>query len=563
VALFCVVALTVASAPAAQPAGEDALRAHLAAGEFGPALALARQAANPQQRDAMLAQVALAQAQAGARDAGLRSTAEIQNDLARSQALAAMNAQPMGAAGGAAQADFDSLIDLITSTIRPSTWDAAGGPGSIQRFPTGIYVDAQGVLRPLMKQETTSRLADLRTTSTAKNHQDSARRDSKLRMISLPRLEKHVQLRLASGREPTEEMQVLAGLQRIEYVFVYPESGDVVIAGPAGDWKADAEDHVVSTATGGPVVRLDDLVVVLRHMLGSKQAEFGCLITPKPENLAKLQEYLAESSKRKLTPEGRRAWLEAMRSRVGKQDIEVFGLDPNTRAARVMVEADYRMKLVGMGLEQGVPGVKSYLASIQVGPGEKPPAMGVLRWWFELNYDAVTASQDRRAFEFRGQGVCVKSENERLAAQGQRVHTGESEELNRQFTQSFTKHFPELCKKYPIYAEMRNLFDLALVGALIRSEDLANKTGWHFTYFGNPNEYITASAEPPKQVETVINHRVINGIHVVAGVSGGVLCQPLALVSSQAIKLESSASLGQQKSAAGPKQLPLDAWWWD
>jgi hypothetical protein len=30
--------------------------------------------------------------------------------------------------------DFDSLIDLITSRVRPSTWDACGGPGSIQRF---------------------------------------------------------------------------------------------------------------------------------------------------------------------------------------------------------------------------------------------------------------------------------------------------------------------------------------------------------------------------------------------------------------------------------------------
>ena len=39
----------------------------------------------------------------------------------------------------------------------------------------------------------------------------------------------------------------------------------------------------------------------------------------------------------------------------GKQDIEVYGLDPRTRAAQVIVEADYRMKLVGMGLEAGVP----------------------------------------------------------------------------------------------------------------------------------------------------------------------------------------------------------------
>ena len=29
-------------------------------------------------------------------------------------------------------------------------------------------------------------------------------------------------------------MQVLAGLERIQYVFVYPDSGDLVLAGPAG-----------------------------------------------------------------------------------------------------------------------------------------------------------------------------------------------------------------------------------------------------------------------------------------------------------------------------------------
>lgn len=43
-----------------------------------------------------------------------------------------------GAAGGAAFADFDSLIQLITSTIQPTTWDEVGGPGSIKEFPTNL-----------------------------------------------------------------------------------------------------------------------------------------------------------------------------------------------------------------------------------------------------------------------------------------------------------------------------------------------------------------------------------------------------------------------------------------
>ena len=40
--------------------------------------------------------------------------------------------------GGGAAADFDSLIQLITSTVSADSWDAVGGPGSIQPFPTNL-----------------------------------------------------------------------------------------------------------------------------------------------------------------------------------------------------------------------------------------------------------------------------------------------------------------------------------------------------------------------------------------------------------------------------------------
>ena len=131
-----------------------------------------------------------------------------------------------------------------------------------------------------------------------------------------------------------------------------------------------------------------------------------------------MQAFLSRVEQAAIRPEQRKHWLEQLRDQVGKQDIEVYGLDPRTRAARVMVEADYRMKLVGMGLEEGVPGVKSYLASITLAPGQSPPPMGVLRWWFTLNYDAVSAPRRPPAFAIRGQGVKVESENEHLTAEG-------------------------------------------------------------------------------------------------------------------------------------------------
>ncbi|MGO8689719.1 MAG: hypothetical protein ACLQLG_08785 [Thermoguttaceae bacterium] len=43
-----------------------------------------------------------------------------------------------GGAGGGAGADFDSLIDLIHSTVAPQTWDEVGGQGSIAKFETNL-----------------------------------------------------------------------------------------------------------------------------------------------------------------------------------------------------------------------------------------------------------------------------------------------------------------------------------------------------------------------------------------------------------------------------------------
>ncbi len=385
-------ALSVPPAEAAESGGTEArIRDHLAAGEFAPALELARQAATPEERDRWLAQIAQAQAASGAREASLRTAAGITGDQARAGALSQMATQPVGHSGGADLADFDSLIDLITSTIAPTSWDEVGGPGSIAPYPSGVLVDTQGFMRPKVKEELAGELAGLRTGNAPSRKggsekgdgHDNARRASPLRMVSLPRLEKLVQLRLAAGRRPSEEMLVLAGLRRIQYVFVYPETGDLVLAGPAGDWRIDGEGRIVGSDTGEPVVRLDDVVVVLRLMLHDRQERFGCLITPRQENLARVQEFVTSSGQRSIrSPQERRAWLDELRSQIGTQDIEVYGIDARTRAARVMVEADYRMKLVGMGLEKGVPGVVD--AKVYFNTGK-----------IEVEHDPEQASQEK------------------------------------------------------------------------------------------------------------------------------------------------------------------------
>lgn len=576
---------------AAEPASTSTFDARLAVGEFAPALESALQNESPATRDRQLAALSEAQFSAQMRDAAIATAGEISDDRVRSTTLdrgvelyqklqmccfgPCDNDDPPenNLAGGAVQPDFDSLIELMQSTIAPNTWDAVGGPGAIDSFAAGVYVDAQGVLAPLIRNETTGRLASLRIdakpsiqsgdSSEPGIEPGSAGGQAKLRMVSLPRLERAAQLRLAAGKSLTEEMKYLAGLQRIEYVFAFPQTNDLVIAGPADDWQTVDEDHVVGRNSDNPVLRLEDLVVILRHMQSAKDARFGCSITPTQENLARTKAFLEESNKASLPAGKRAAWLASLRSKLGKQTIDVSGLDPHTRAARVLVEADYRMKLVGMGLEPGVLGVESYLDQIKVKDGAPPPAIDVLRWWFTLNYQAVLATKYRTAFEIRGQGVKVLSENELLTAQGKRVHTGKSDELNTQFTQSFTEKFPELAAKYHIYAELRNLCDMALVCALIREEKLDEKTNWHAAWFGSPSGFPVQLAVAPREVETVINHRVINRKHIVAGVSGGVAVDPNSLVMHDAIEIDTYGDLEAEALGATPADLPKEVWWWD
>jgi len=548
----------------AQSAGE-LFEQHLAAGEFAPAMALASRQSD-HRRDELVAEVAKAQARSGARLASFRAAGEISDDRLRADTLRRLSAEPLGGRGGAAEADFESLIELITTTVSPNTWEEVGGPGAIDDFEGGVYVDAEGVLQRLLVEDSGSLtvLVDRSRSELAPRPGGSgARRSSPLRMVSLPRLEKQVQLRLAAGLDPTETMQALAGLQRIEYVFVYPEEQDIVIAGPAGDWRRGTEDRLVSVEGNKPVVQLDDLVVILRHMTGSTNARFGCSITPTREGLARVKAFLRESGKRSIPSSRRERWLEQLRASLGQQLIDVYGIDPRTRVARVLVEADYRMKLVGMDLEEGVLGVESYLDAIRVRPGEDPPPMDVLRWWFTLNYDAVLATRERDGFQLRGQGVRVLSENELLTEQGKRIHTGKSDALNSQFAHSFTKHFGTLAGKYPIYAELRNLFDIAMVGALLRTERLPEKIDWDPTCFGKDGGYEPEHGPAAEKVDTVINHRVVGGKTILAGVSGGVRCDPLPLLRSDALKVDSYGRVKAERWGARPEKLDPDAWWWD
>jgi general secretion pathway protein D len=71
---------------------------------------------------------------------GMNSNVLGQYNPMGSQGGFGMNNPPMGggAAGGGSFADFQSLMDLIQTTIVPDTWEALGGPSSMSPYPQNL-----------------------------------------------------------------------------------------------------------------------------------------------------------------------------------------------------------------------------------------------------------------------------------------------------------------------------------------------------------------------------------------------------------------------------------------
>lgn len=569
--------------------------------------------AQPVTEDAQLAAAAQQEAIAGAMDDAFATAATIADDDSRQQSLGQISilrqvsglsdgtgqqairqrSQSNGAGGGLTEADFDELIDLITGTIATESWqDTGSGIGTIQPFASGVYVDAKGTLqksksvsRAITKPAKTiqsDRPRVPRGDSVAKPAGNTdVKKSSPMRVVSLNRLERQTQLLTAQGKPLTDAMKNLAGLTEIKLVAYLKESNDVVIAGPGGPWKTDQRGRAVCEQTGKPILQLDDWVTCLQNAVHA-DGKFGCSINPRQQNLAATKQFLATSKLKG------KAWRTELRNVLGQQDIEIFGIQPTSHTAYVLVEADYRMKLVGMGLEPSIDQVPSYLERVQLDAAGNPPPLDVARWWFTLDYDRVRQSESSNVFTFSGAGVKVLSETEFINLQGQRTHTGKSVGPTRTFAEDFTTHFEQLADKYPIYRELKNVFDLAMAANLIHDHGLADQAAWKTAFFAPAGgdrstasdgtsfvstapqsilRYPFARADVPRQVDSVMNDRVIRQRvksktrrHTIVGVSGGVSADFGKHLRERSAKQNFK---DQDVSVpASPNRDPA-TWWWD
>ncbi len=361
----------------------------------------------------------------------------------------------------------------------------------------GVYVDTQGVLH-MAQEDQTQTLLNARAEA-LKRLPSSLNRPSPLRKISLRRLQEAIRARRAKVQLPviTEEMEYLAGLTRIQFVFVYPEENDIVLAGPAEPITVDQNGFVVGTQTGAPILQLDHLLVALRSAAESaRRGEvISCSIDPTPEGLQRLQRFL--KSRPLFSPRT----VQRIESLLGLQTIRIQGVAPTTDYARRMVAADYAMKRLAMGLDRsGVPGLPSYLQLLRRASSVRGES-ATPRWWMAPNYEALRKSPDGLAWELQGPGVKVVTEDTVLGAQGPQ-RTGRTSPVAERWAQLMTTHFEQLATQHPIFGQMRNLMDLTVVGALIVRYGLDQKAGLDLSLLMDNKQLGLEEFPVPRKVPT-------------------------------------------------------------
>lgn len=423
----------------------------------------------------------------------------------------------------------------------------------------GVYIDAEGILRKRLIPDPGGQLMRQRFEAARAAADHDIFTPSKLRKISINRLEA---LLRANQGVPTEAMRYLAGLQRVQYVFYYPESKDIVLAGPAQGWVTDLTDRVVGAFNGRPTLQLQDLAVALRAYppSGSETSVIGCSIDPTPEGLARLEQFkqqvAAVYARNPNTPV--RTIVNGMREALGKQKVSVLGVSPETHFAQVLVEADYRMKLIGLGMEEPPVQLVSYVDRAARG---RVAGNAMQRWYFLPDYQCVRVTDDGLAAELVGDGVKLIGEDEMVTADGSRKKAGRGNRASRLFVNEFTMKYSQLAARSPVFAELRNLIDLAVVAALIQKEGYYEKAGWDLGILGDEQAFKLQTYAAPKMVETAVTARY-QGSTLMTPLGGGVHIEPTMALDSENLLEGDTARVEALHQQLTPK-LAEGQWWWD
>ncbi len=391
------------------------------------------------------------------------------------------------------------LLLAMTDTVNAqfSTINQIGG---IEINPSGVLQETTAT----MQQGTRQRVLDSLATVSPE-----ARESTEYRAISLKALEQAL-LAAANGQtELSDDIRFMGGIQRIKNVIVDEENNDVLLVGPGEGWTVDAAGNVVGETTGRPVIHFEDFIVALRTAdAANRDYGISVSIDPTPEG----QRQFANVSKQIRRNGGFQPEMKGMiETALGPQNISFTGLPTDSRMAQVLAAADYRMKRMAMGFEPaavaGIPSVLQLAKNRGKGFNQSP------RFWLQCKYDAITRSEDGMVWQIEGPGAKALTQAD-----------GKSKDhpISVKWAENMTEHFGELANADPVFGELQNVLDMAVVAAILRKHDLLVSAGLEIpTISGENGKVDLPKWSVPEKVSSQCSFVMIKNSWMVTA-SGGV-----------------------------------------
>ena len=401
----------------------------------------------------------------------------------------------------------------------------------------GVMIDSDGVLRSVSKEDQSRSLEQLR--GVLQGAQGDLAQATSMRLISLKGIQQIALDAQKQGKQIPEDVYCLGGLTRIDYVMVYPERNDIVLAGPAEPWMVGPQGSIVGKVSGSPVINLDDLATAFRYVDEARQGGVSVSIDPTEQGYRQFNQTYARVAGN-INP----TTVAELARAFGPQQVTLSGIPAQSNMARVILAADYRMKLYGMNLAKApVAGLPSYLEMMKNRSNASTQLQS--RFWMACDYDAITHSKDRLAWKISGQRIKTMTESEAFDASGQRKQTGKADPVAKKWADNFTNKLEQLATKDPVFGELRNVMDLCLVAALIESQNLQSLAACDLSgLLGSSAKYKTLELEVAKSLDPQISF-VQTAQSMLISASGGVMIESWHFASN----VKESESVAQAKAS--------------
>lgn len=432
----------------------------------------------------------------------------------------------------------------------PSTSNAQfnNGGGNFFGVVGGVSVDADKVVRGASQSLSSD---DQQRILKALSETDSDISDqSPMRLISLRGLEAAIAKSLKSGKQLPADIQFMAGLQRLEYVILSPETKDIILAGPGEGWKTDDQGNVVGEKSSMPVLHLQDFMVAMQSVDAAGQGQgVSVSIDPTKEGVQRVNKIYDRIVKNRITHVGQQL-MDEIAQASGKQQVTLTGVPRDSHFSRVLLTADYKMKRLAMGLDKSpirqLPSMMSVIARKRINIKRAIPRM-----WIECDYEPVAKSDDNTIWKIAGKGVSVQTEDQVADDLGQRRASGRKIKVAEDWAESMTENYEALSAKVPVFRDLRNVMDMSVIAAIIRNEGLADKVGLKMPLIGGQLETpsYTVPETIPSQVSVADSYAV--------QVSGGVILDSWGVARNTVVNEE----LGELVAVA--KVATADRWWWN